>query len=286
MRAGLVALLALTGCTQVVDVDGYTFDVDPCAMRTTTCEPGGGTTLVYVAVRGGTARPDAMGRRDGFDLDGTADRVCGQVDFTAPDGTGGIDNQASLLIETVESTSDIDTWAMTQATFATGGDVILMEIQGYDGPNDDCVQISQRGGRLAVLDPPQDPDADDDGLLDPGLVFDFGPSAFLTTEACTIDGVLHARFDEAIVDVGLGTELTIRRARVRVELDGTASDEPTVAVGGAIPIEELTALLPDAATFLRNAADLGSTTPRARDCSLLSAGLTFEFVPAISRGPL
>ena len=66
-RALLIAAVALaTGCTSLVSVDGYSFDVDPCPPQPRECE--GGRELAFVVRSSDVARADAEGRREGFDL--------------------------------------------------------------------------------------------------------------------------------------------------------------------------------------------------------------------------
>lgn len=272
MRLLLAVLVATSGCTQLVDVSDYAFDEDPCGPAPPECEPTG-ERLVYVAAAGGMVRADAMGRRDGFDLDGTSDRICGQPDFVSPTGEEGIDNQGSFLVEAVERSAMIDTWEMNRADYADGRDALVLVIDRYDGPDDPCVEVRQL---VADVRAPELPDADGDGELDPGLPFANVRPGFRSTSACVIDGVVHGRFDGSASF--LGDSVDAIRGRLRARLDPTRIRG--ALVGAAVSVEDIAMLFPEAASAIRTLADTDPSARGARDCRALSSALSFDFVPA------
>ena len=119
-----------------------------------------------------------------------------------------------------------------------------------------------------------------DGELDPGLTWDYGTPLLRDATACTIDGVVHAQFPEAVVSfLGVAAEVTAERTRIRMPI---AADRVTGAsLGGSLCLTDLMRVLPpELVEFLRPRADIAPSTRDARDCSSISFGLTFEAVPA------
>lgn len=282
MRSLVLAALLASGCTQVVRVDGYTFDDEPCGPRPRTCVPGG-PEQTWVAVTGGFGRSDAAGRRLGMDLDGTSDAICGQGDFVDPSGATGIDDQLSFFVENGERLGGLDHWAEYREAVAGGSEAALMFIEGVDGPDDDCVYVTFRRGR-----PPSDLaqvfDADADGELDAGIVYDYTTPDLGADRACVIDGTLHARFPDGEISTPFGPAF-VRDVRFRAALDPDRL-EHGVFVGG-VPVSELARLLPaEVAEIARLSADLEPSSRDAFDCQSISATVTRAYVPAVRGRPL
>ena len=63
-----------------------------------------------------------------------------------------------------------------------------------DLASDDCVEVTQRAGYLPEGVTVADLDRDMDGFLDPDLSFDYGTGREHDPVACSIGGVVHARF--------------------------------------------------------------------------------------------
>lgn len=84
---------------------------------------------------------DADGFVEGMNLDGRAsdrfdDDGCNQEDWTAPDGTEGIDNQLAALVVTTTG---------GPRPVLTDHDPITLEIGSFDGLDDGCVRWSVNG---------------------------------------------------------------------------------------------------------------------------------------------
>lgn len=279
--------LPILGCSQIVDVDEYTFDRDVCGPRPEVCPPGG-ESLTFVIVGSDIPRGDATGRRDGFDLDGTADPICGQMDFTAPDGEVGVDNQLAPMLELYESLAMIDIEADNRATYARGETVSIFFLDEYDGPDDDCFVVSYREARVPEGVTVEMLDADLDGELDAGLTWDYGPPLFRTPTACSIDGVVHARFLDAVVGFlsGVAGDVNAERGRVRLTIDADGLRARGL-IGGALRLVDLVGGLPaEIVEFLRPRADIAPSTRDARDCASISFAVDVVAVPAVRGAPL
>jgi hypothetical protein len=282
MRRLAIPALLVAGCTQVVQVDRFTFDDEPCGPRPRTCVPAG-PEQTWVAVDGGFGRSDASGRRIGVDLDGTSDAICGQSDFVDPSGTTGIDDQLAFFVENGERLGGLDHWAEYRELVAGGGEASLLFLEGVDGPNDDCVYVTFRRG-LPSADVVQTLDADGDGELDPGIVFDYTTPDLGAERACVIDGTLHARFPDAEISTPFGPAF-VRDVRFRATLGADRLEHATFA--GAVPVSELARLLPtEVAEIARLSADLEPSARDAFDCQSISATVTRAHVSAIRGRPL
>lgn len=281
-RFTLALLLAgSTACTATVDLD-YSFDVDPCGPRPLSCPPSG-AGATWLVVNGGAARSDAEGRRAGFDLDGTAESICGQPDFLSPNGEPGIDDQLGFALETGERLSGRDFWAEQRALVVAGGETTAVFVDGLDGPNDDCVEVTLRLVVPSSSVTPADRDANGDGELDPNLTYDYSAPTLRAPTACVVDGVLHARFGDAEFEVAPGLRSVVRHARLRATLDPERIDD--ALVGAGFPVSEIERLRPDLTAFVQNAADLDPSARDAADCTNASFALQWQLVP-MTRGEL
>lgn len=272
-----LALVLATGCTSLVSVDQYSFDVDPCPPQPRECE--GGREVAFVVRSSDVARADAEERRDGFDLDGTDAPICGQRDHIAPDGRTAIDNQMAGILELYEDIAGMSFREHAEAQILAGENIQLVVLSHVDDlEHDDCIEVTQRTGLF-----PQDVssvDADGDGLLDPGLTLDYLPARGHDASACIVDGVVHGRFPP-LVDTLAGTtiEATVDRGRLRMPI--TPEGSIGALLGGSIRISELTALPPAVIEFLRPRADLDPSSLAARDCSSISFGVLLDLVPCV-----
>lgn len=280
LRALLIATIALalaTGCTSLVSVDQYSFDVDPCPPQLRECE--GGREIAFVVRSSDVARADSVGRREGFDLDGTDAPICGQRDLGAPDGRTAIDNQMAGILELYEDIAGVNIREDAEAQILAGSGIQLVVLSHVDDlEQDDCVEVTQRTGVFPEGVTSADVDADGDGLLDPGLTFDYLPARGHDASACVIDGVVHARFPP-VVDTLSGTsiEATVDRGRLRMPI--TPEGSAGAVLGGSIRISELTSLPPAVIEFLRPRADLDPSSLTTRDCSSISFGVLLDLVP-------
>lgn len=265
-----------TGCTQLVDPSRFTFDVDPCPPVEGDCT--GGTSLTFLIVAADTPPVDAERRRDGFDLDGTSEAICGRSDLGSPTGESGIDNEVAGMVELYESSTGVDLREEGRSANLRGEDLVVFFVDHYDGPNDDCVQVTQRRARVPTGTTLADLDGDGDGEIDPGLSFDFGTPTMRDPDACVLGGVAHARFGD--VEIAL-LEGSTRASGVRLRMPISAERIEGALMGGAVPLDELLTVVPPALVeFIRPRADLGATARDANDCTAISFALAFEMVPA------
>lgn len=274
---GLAAVGLSVGCAQIVTFDEYTYDVDPCGPPPVSCDSG--NELAYVLTSFDVARARA-GRRDGFDLDATEEPICGQNDWTSPRGEAGIDNQLSGIIELYESLEGVNVGETAQADFLRGEGLVVIALRGVDSlENDDCVDLSSRTARVPSSLPLSSLDVDGDGVLDANLPFEVEAARFRDASACIIDGVIHARFGNALaIAPGLTGEIMGERLRARMAISSSGIDG---VIGGALSLDGFGASVPEEIVeFLRGRADIGPSSPTARDCQSISFGVVFEGLPA------
>jgi hypothetical protein len=285
--AALLVAASASGCSQVVVFDGYTYDIDPCGPQPPSC---GSSRDVHFVIQDLTIPPTRSGRvRDGFDLDATDEPICGQPDSVSPEGEAGIDNQLAPLLELYEAAAMVDVSAERRAAHLRGEELVVIGLRGVDDlDDDDCVEVVVRAARVPAETPLEALDVDGDRLLDPGLALDLGPPSLRDATACIRDGVLHARFDDALTQVpGFITEVRSFRGRARLRLSPDPMTEVrlTGVLGGGIPVDDLQTALPaEVVEFLRGRADLRPSSRDARDCAAISWALAVDAVPATRAG--
>lgn len=273
-----LASLLLASCTAITNVDDFTFETEPCGPRPASCT--GGREVAF-AVRGfSITRLDAMGRREGFDLDGTDAPICDRTDFVSPDGTTGVDNDLAVLFEMYEELMGVDLQAQSRQAAISGGPVQVVVLSHVDDlANDDCIEVTRRTVVLPAGVTLADLDVDHDGLLDANLTFDYQTPDDRDPVACTTMGVVHARFPSTLF-VLPGTTSEIRVDRVRMTLRVNETSPGTGLVGGSIRVDDLTTGLPRAVVeYIRTQADLDPSSRTARDCTSVSFALGLETVP-------
>ncbi len=286
-RCGLVLLAlcmwpTLGSCTALTRFDDLAFDDDPCPPPPPEgC--AGGRTLVYVGRGIRLNRADAEGRRDGFDLDATADPICGEDDVVSPAGETGIDTNLSSMLEAYEQLEGIDLEALVRAQARRGEQLGLLVFAHIDSTaNDDCVEVAQRSALLVPGTSQADLDRDGDGRLDAGLTLDYLAASQTSTSACIVDGVLHARFaSQSGIIPGSTLEARAHDARVRmvVPADG---DTAFPLLGGSVEVDEVSGgLPPPVADYLRLRADIHPSRRGADDCDRISFAMSIEMVPAV-----
>ncbi len=285
-RRLIIAALWLTGCTQVVEVDQYTFDVNPCGAPRT-CE--GGQELYFVITRSDIARPDGNGHLVGFNLDATDQTVCGVRDLVAPDGERGIDNQVSQLLLGYEYLNGVNIGDQNHQEILAGHGLEIVHIDHIDDlVHDDCVSVDERPAFLPAGVTVADLDQDGDGELDPGLTFDYSFPTQQDLSGCIIDGEVHARYPDSLgilpvqtASGDTGAQFMVQRARSRMPVDENGMHG--ALVGGSAHVDDLIALTSDDPSLTRvldASADLDASSPDATDCSSLSFAFTFDAVPA------
>lgn len=268
----MAAVLLGSGCVNVVDVDGYTFDVDPCPP----VPPEGCTGTEeanYVISTVSAVLPD---RRiaDGFDLDGTDANVCGQRDFVSSNETTGIDNQLAALLAFLPEPDLAELEANFQQSILSGETLQVLQIRGIDNlTNDDCVSVTLHSARL-----PAGVTADEngDGQVDEGLVVDYTPPRAVSHNACIVAGELRVRLGQ--VDFRLGSnDLDTDRGRLRAAIAPTGM---TGWLGGSVTINSIVQSLGADQDALRAEATRIADLDRTEEgvCLSLSWALALETI--------
>jgi hypothetical protein len=222
----------------------------------------------------------------GFDLDGVDsdfgdETTCNKPDFTAPDGTPGVDNQIATLIPVFQQTEIGIVESLVQNAIEEGGLLVLLQIDGVDDrENDPEVGLTLRLGTGVPL-------LGTDRRLVSDQTFELHPDTQDPTalEARIEDGVLHARGLDGVLPVvvfGVTYELEFQGARARA----TLTDDHGLTdglLGARVPVASLLdilhralgdgAVVQAAETLLRRAADLGRDEEGI--CTELSAALAF-----------
>jgi hypothetical protein len=230
------------------------------------------------------------GVSDGFDLDGvsTVDgqaEGCGIPDWTAPDGSGGIDNAFARMIPALELTEAAAVEGLIQNAINSGELLLLIAVHGLDDPADDsCVDVEvMRGDGDALVG--------GDGLLLTGqtLGIDAERERAFIEGGVAVDGSVEARpfeYNLPITIFDFPIQFHVNAGAIRVDL---ADDQKWTGVfGGGIDRAELisvaqtegvdSALVGVLDTLLSQNADL-SPGP-AGVCEQVSINFEFEAVPA------
>ena len=274
----IAGLSVSAGCAQVVNFDEYTYDIDPCGPQPVSCDSG--SEMAYVMTSFDIPRA-VGGRRDGFDLDATSDPICGQQDLTSPRGEGGVDNQVSATVELYEGLERVNVGVQAREGFLRGEGLVVLGLRGVDSlENDNCVDLSSRSARVPTSLPLSSLDVDDDGTLDPNLSFEVEAAAYRDPTACIIAGVVHARFGTVLTRTpGIVGEVTAERMRMRMSITPSSVQG---TIGGALLLDGLLGgIAPEIVEFLRGRADIGPSSPSARDCESISFAVVFEGTPAM-----
>ncbi len=235
------------------------------------------------------ARADEAGVSEGFDLDGrVSDRgdfdSCRKRDFTAPDGTPGIDNQVAELLPIIEmQTGGLRLDDVLQTAIDNGQLLIALELLGLDDPmNDDCVAVRMR----PVVGTPL---LGTDGRVLAGQTFDISPEG----EVSTVEG---ARLVDGVLEVGpapvalpvqiLDARFTLHVQDARIRLERQEDGSWRGVLGGGISVDEMiqvangltipSSLMGAVMLVLRTNADLARDAEG--DCQQISATLVVEGV--------
>lgn len=280
-----VALLLTGGCARIVDANGYGFDdVTPLCPPVTEDQCRSGERFMYLVTELDTAREDTPGVLNGLNLDHSTDTVCGHEDFTAPDGTPGIDNQFVPLVLAAEASGGFDLAETSHQSVLDAMQLNLVDVTLVDDLEDDpCVQVTLRQGR-----PPAGMDAsilDQEapfGDVDVGVRLDYLTGAFMDPRACIQGGRLLVDFGGGRSRFPLGEEpIEISTSRNRINGRITPDRLLDTMQGGAVDtaefslaVEEGLGFSPEA--FLSGQADLDPNG--AGRCESLSFGFELEGV--------
>ena len=238
------------------------------------------------------AAETAPGVSPGFNLDekvsdGSDLESCGGVDFTDPDGTPGIDNQAALLVPVFDLVGFGAVESFIQGAVEEGGFLLLWQIDGIDDLfYDEEVTVRMRFGSGVPL-------LGTDGRIVAGQTYHLhedSPDQQVPNARIT-DGVLEAGpYDTFLpIDVfGVHYELDVRGAylRGRLTYDGGIEDG---ILGGAVTYDSLLELAAKADNEAGGIYDrvvlitegLGDMMPdKDGECQAMSASLAYSAVPA------
>lgn len=233
---------------------------------------------------------------DGLSSDGSDAAGCYQVDFTAPDGTPGIDNQVATLLPLVEGLvgkENID--ALLGAAIANGQLIIMTALRGVDDLHDDaCVDVAIGAGLGSPL-------LDGDGRYFPYQTFGWDESAagVSTLYGGTIrNGILTIGPGDIDLPVRvLDANFTLRIHSTQVKMVVESVDDGrglalSGFVGGGIVVEELAKVIESfnigesvkgaVVPLLKGRADLAMDAEG--DCRQISAALRFETTPSFALG--
>ncbi len=240
-------------------------------------------TLDFISVEDGVA--------DGLDLDGTVSTAgdgtgCGKVDFTAPDGTPGIDNQFARLLPAIQAVGGEGGFQSAIArAINTGAVLVTVELAHLDDVQDDaCVDITV-GRALGA------PDIGNDGLIEAGQTYDRDVDApSYTVEGSTVVGGVFESgpFTMALPMVVDDIELliTVRDMYLRGGVDEDGALRGIFA--GSIVLDELNAFIDrideGSALFTAMRSVLGANADLDPDedgrCRRISIAVGVEAVPA------
>ncbi|MEZ4266769.1 MAG: hypothetical protein R3F39_10355 [Myxococcota bacterium] len=228
----------------------------------------------------------------GFNLDGLVSDPpdlagCGETDFTAPDGTPGIDSKLATLLPLFAVAGIGAAEDLLQSTIEEGGILLMLQVGGIDDlQDDDDVEVTIRSGQGKPL-------LATDGLLLPGQTYhlrDDSPESKALSgrieggilTAGPVDSTLRVRV------LGQDYVLPVHGAWIRGRLteDGGLADG---VLGTGVAIEDLRTIGKVAANddggVLKSIellfADAGDLKPNAEGvCQQMSATLSFSAVSA------
>lgn len=228
---------------------------------------------------------------EGLDLDGHVtgggdDTGCGKRDFTAPDGTPGIDNQFARLLPAIQAVGGEGGFQSAIRRAVNEGSVLVtMQLDHLDDPQDDaCVNLTL--GRATGR-----PDIGNDGLIEAGQTFDRDPDApsDRIESVAVVDGVLDAGpFTLALPMVVDDIELLITLRDMYVRGTFATDGAFTGLFGGSIVLDELNAFIDTidegSALFAAMRSVLSTNADLDPDedgrCRRISIAVRFDAVPA------
>jgi hypothetical protein len=156
-----------------------------------TADPFTARTFVLDTI--GFTRKDANGHVPGFDVDNRVSQegdveTCDKGDFTAPDGTPGIDNQFANLVPIIELSGLKAFEGLLQSSIDNGGILLMLDVSDVqDWRNDTQIKAVLRAGYGHPL-------LGTDGLLLSGQTFHLSTRSpeLVLPNARIVDGILRA----------------------------------------------------------------------------------------------
>lgn len=275
-----------------------------CDTDASACGVGSGAQAphTFVVAQLAFANADAMGRLEGFDLDGidsdgTApedDASCNQPDAVDAEGRVGIDNALAELFGVIEALVGNAIDGLIQMAVNDGTLLVMFRLDGLDSlENDPCVDFSLLKGTG-----PTTPQLATTGFLAPSQTFEVDTTTPTSSGRGRIeDGVLYAGPFEAIIPLKffqVYVNMRMHGAYVRAEVtpDGGLTNG---VMGGGIEVEQVMDVVRQAAENDGTAQALLGAAPFAlagladldndgRICRQASAALVFEAEPAFLIG--
>lgn len=241
-------------------------------------------------------KEDPKGVTLGFDLDGLQSigedaASCFQKDFSAPDGTPGVDNQFAILAPLFDLFGFGALEGLVQGAIEEGGLLLIWEIEAVPGAPDQSLLMSDGPVQVTIRQGQGVPLLGTDGKLLAGQTFKIHPdsSDTIVSNAYVKDGWLHVGPFAVVVPIvvfGVLYEVPIvdAFARARVVEGGQLADG---VLGGGVPIVDLLRVAQTAdfeqggiyetvKTMLSGMGDLAAD--EAGQCQRLSAALQFSAV--------
>jgi hypothetical protein len=232
----------------------------------------------------------------GFDLDdrvsdGTHPDDCSWEDFTAPDGTPGVDNQMARLTPLFEPAGLGQAFEYLENSIEDSGFFHLFELRGAESLiDDDSVElVYELGGGSGLMDP------DGDLVAYQTMCVQNDSPHVVATEASIIDGVLRARFDALTFTFSMFErtypfDFTAVRLQGRLTSDGFIADG---VIGGSLAMSNILALVTKGAQNTGGLLEpmqllldgLGDMSSEAGPCTALSTSLELTAVPVFFYPP-
>ena len=235
---------------------------------------------------------DADGHARGFNLDGTLgghDADCPMEDYTAPDGTPGIDNQVAKLLPILEANIGKALPTLVQTSVNDGQLSILVEIIGLDDPtrNGTVDVIFHQGAGKPLLGT--------DGIMLPGQTLQLVNRTPLgiARDAHVVNGeITTGRFDLSVTVGVFGKQYPL------TFLDGIAKFTPTAdgtgysgILAGAVALSNVYAIADETDggagnlvqlvhDLLPSIADIAD--PVTKECNRLSGALATTMQPVFA----
>lgn len=218
----------------------------------------------------------------GFNLDGEVTEAggetgCGKADFTNKfdSSTVGVDNQIAFLKSGIDAALMGDLNTTLSGNIADGSLLIVMDLSGIDGPNDNEVM-----GRVVLASVPAGGmlQVDSNGVPNAGQTLEVGDATPVTFTGSLANGVFTASLSTLNLPLG-DIGLNLRNVSVRMALTGETVSNGEI--GGAASVSDVVMSLPEAQrttamALLNSSADMNIT----ETCDGVSAGVAFDAVSA------